>query len=260
MPEAYERADALGIYLTGAASDGGEQRDPAASLGGYRAGWEVKGLSAIAIRNIPALVIENTTPANGEGTGQITINGDGDLVFTPPGGAAGDPVTIAAGERKFLEGADNAKGIRVFRSPDFAFSGIMEMQFREPMNGVLSMEDVPDAERIAGEQYYRAFAIYAHGPAPEGRLFSVTVSRGFAGPRQSVLEFGLELPGSGGTIQTIPDGKTAPAAVSFSETLAIGQIDPGDWVGVWVRKTFPASGAGAAREKVSARVDFTTET
>jgi len=255
MADAFNSADALGIYLSGALSDGGAQPEPVAALGGYRSSREVKGMGYIIGDRIPAIAVLNATPNNGEGTGFIRIDGNGDLFYIPPNGTQGNSVTIAAGETKFLEGSVRSKGVRVYRSPDFAFSGQTVLNFVEPFGGVMGMGDIPNADRDAGETYYRAFFIYAHGAGAKGTLFDLVLAQGSAGPRQSVLEFASEVP-VGDAIQTIADEKTAPIGVSFESVLSVGDLLPGEKIGIWVKKTFPGHGAGRAREKVGVDVTF----
>ena len=79
---------------------------------------------------------------------------------------------------------------------------------------------------------------------------------------QAVYAIGFEVAGSGGSIQTIADELTAPAAVSFSSpvsesgALALPDIRPGDNLGLWIRKVFPAAGTVATRENMKLAMKF----
>jgi len=62
------------------------------------------------------------------------------------------------------------------------------------------------------------------------------------------IDIGIETPSGGGNIQTITDENTAPAAISFSAPISeatgllIGDFDPTDQHGVWIRETVIAGG------------------
>src|SRR5688572_24900429 len=118
MPDAMTRADALRLYLSGAASDGGAQADPNAALGNYRSSTEVEVLAATITSPIANVTVDYVAGANGTGSGSLAATGADTLAWTPPGGTQGTAVTILNGETKILEGGSSAanKFIRVTRT------------------------------------------------------------------------------------------------------------------------------------------------
>lgn len=253
MAEVNRLVDALGLFLSGGASN----LDPNASLGGVASSTRVRGHGAKVGDTIPSIRIDNVFPACGEGDASLLIDAAGDLVFTPPGVVAGTPVTIADGESKILSGVDSNKAIRVFREAGLASVGLMDLKFVDAMNGVLAHGDVTDAQRAAGVTTYRALMLTAQGPfgVIDIRLWLPPVSGA-----QATYSMGTEV-AVGSTIQIIADEFTAPAAVVFSSpttegaALVIPAISPGDFVGLWIRKTFPI-GTVAAQEDVQLAMKY----
>lgn len=163
MASAYRQADGLGLYLTGAASDGAAQTSPDAALGGFRSATEVRALGGLVTAAIPPLSLQLATGANGEGTGTITADAAGDLTYTPPGGAAGSAVAIANGETKLIVGNDIDKAVRVTRNTSDTPSGSMTIDYKKSYNDALGLANVANAERSAGGDRYRAIMLRAHG-------------------------------------------------------------------------------------------------
>ena len=158
------RADALGAYLTGAASDGAAQADPDAALGNYRASTASRALGALVdLPCLPPVVIEHALGANGEGTATIRGDAAGRLYFTPPGGDEGSGVLIVDGDEQLLEGADIDKAVRVSRDGATTLLGSMTADLRAPFNGAVGMDNVTHAERAAGLHTYRGLMLRAHG-------------------------------------------------------------------------------------------------
>lgn len=250
MVDAGRLVDSLGIFLTG----GSSQTNPDLSLGGLRSTTGLhRGLGAIVrYPTIPALRIDNVHPACGEGTATITINASGALIFTPPGGSPGDPVTIAAGETKVLTGADTNKAIRVFRHATLPLTGIMTLTLVNPLNGVLGQGNISSAQRVSGLTTYRALSL-----APRGTYGVINIRLWFPviGGNQSTLSIGIETPVAG-SIQTIADEFTAPTGIVWSSptsegsALLIPGIGVGLSMGVWIRRVFPPAGTVDPRENV----------
>jgi len=248
MVNAYRRIDALGLYLSGASSNGGAQTDPSAALGNFRSSTEVSAISGIVTNPIPPLVFEKYSDANG--TGEATLRGAGDTVYyTPPGGTEGAGVAIASGERCIVYGADTTKWVRVYRESAVGIVGTVTLALVRGMNGLLGMDNVTSAERAAGAIHYRAGMLYAHGAFGVLDL-AIWLDNSNC---QSTYAIGLEAPAAD-AIQTIANDETAPAAVSFSTPttegagLSIPVIDVGGVYGLWIRRTFPGAGIHAVEE------------
>jgi len=162
MAELQTRADSLRIYLTGAASDGGTQADPNASLGHYRAATELEGLSDVITSPIANITVDYIAGDNGTGTGSLTASSSDELQWTPPApnDTQGDPVEILDGESKILEGgaADGANQyIRVTRTSATALTGTASIAIDDPLNRL--WDNVTSAEASAGDAEYRALML-----------------------------------------------------------------------------------------------------
>ena len=253
MAEAFRFVDGLGLYLTGGVSN----RNPDLALGGIRSIIESRGMTAIITDPIPAIRIDAIMPNNGEGTATLSVIA-GDLVYTPPGDVAGTPVAIAIGESKIVAGVDESKAIRVTREANFDFEGTSSLELVYNFNGALGMGNIPDADRVAGNTYYRAFMLRAHGPFP---VLDIKLWLPPIGGTQAVYAIGIET-AVGETIQTIADEFTAPAAVVFTSpttvgtALSVGNIPAGDNVGLWIRKVFPAAGSVDLQEDIKLSIQF----
>jgi len=253
MGIAFNGVDALGLYLTG----GVPNRNPDLALGGIRSNIEARAMTAVIDNPIPAIRIDNIFPNNGEGTAQLEVTG-GQLVYTPPGGVAGTPVSIVDGELKTVAGADGEKAIRVKREAGFDFKGTSSLKLVYNFNGALGMRNVPDADRVAGETYYRAFMLRSHGSfsAIDIKLWLPPVAG-----TQAVYAIGIEA-AVGETIQTIANELTAPAAVVFSSPttegtgLVVSDIPSGQNTGLWIRKVFPAAGSVDLQEDIRLAIQF----
>lgn len=244
MAEAYTAHDRIAIYLSG----GDGNHAPSASLGGAISVRPVKGMTARYDVPVAGVIVEDATPENTEGEASIAIDGDA-VVYTPPDGDPGDPVTILAGERKIVYGADPTKAIRLYRPTGYTFEGTAEFHLVDTMNGVLGMSDVEHAERVAGAIHYRAFFVKALADAGVVKLWVDTDG-------QATYSVALEVP-TADTIQTIADQETAPAGVSWEDAasegtaLVLGTMTEGQTYGVWLRRTFPAAGTVASKESVN---------
>jgi len=162
MANEYTHGDALNLFLTGAASDGGEQTDPAASLGNYRSSTRIEQTGFQVLSCIPGVTIERVSGANGTGLGSIQICGENELQYTAPSGQPGDSVTILNGQMKLLESkSERTKFAVVKRHTATAMTGSFTLQFMPVYNDVIGSSNVEDAERQAGEVKLRCIACRA---------------------------------------------------------------------------------------------------
>lgn len=244
MPSTDRLVDALGLFLTGGATN----TNPDLSLGGLPSSRRVRGLGSIVDYPIvAALRIDNVYPANGEGVGTLSITATGELTWTPPGASAGTPVAVPAGESRIVAGTDANKAVRVFKEAGLtALPSTSEAVELVPiMNGALAHANVSHAQRLAGVTTYRAIALVAPG------AYGVTDLRLWMPPvadAQAVFSLATETPVAG-SIQTIANETTAPTGLSWStptsegSALRIPPISPGSPIGLWIRRVFPASGS-----------------
>ena len=177
--------DSIRVYLSGAASDGGVQTDHNASLGLYRSLTELVVLG-ITVTGGPAnITVDYAGGANGEGSGSVSAESADTLAWTPPGGAMGDPVTIANGETKVLigGGANPQKYVRVTRTSVVALSGTATAALAYAFNNAVGFDNVSVAEQVAGDTEYRAL-FFKNGSAYEAK--SLTAWLGAIGTANTV--------------------------------------------------------------------------
>lgn len=251
--------DRLGMFLTGGASNVSQ----AESLGGVPSTIEYKELIAKMVLPIPGLQLLKVFSENGEGTASLLVDGNGDLVYTPPDGLPGDPVSIAVGETKVVGGQDSTKAIVVKRfTRTLAFAGLCTLTLTRKVNGVLSMENLTDAERTAGRTTYRCIILSNLGDTDDLNDLSLWVENDGV---QATYSLGVEELDSNGEVQSIVDETTAPSGVVFQNVMGvlnaldISVIEAGESIALWIKKEFPASGTVASRELVELQI-FVAET
>lgn len=253
-------ADSLGIYLTGADSDGAAQADPSASLGGYRSSSEVVALGALVGQGVPALVVDQVAGANGTGQGTLRVDSGGLVYWTPPGGSEGAGVALANGASVLLEGGDTDKVVRVSRDGATMAAGSITLDLVRAMNNAIGMGDVDNATRVAGGNYYRCLMLKNHSSL---KLSSIAVWFE-SGSTQATLSVAEETPSSD-AVQTVADVNTAPTGVSWSTptsegtALSLSDLDADSMTGLWVRRAFSAADSVAPIERVEMRISFNVE-
>lgn len=160
MPDALTHADAIRMYLTGAASDGGAQADPNSSLGKYRSSTEVTHLGAVITSPIANVTVDFVAGENGTGAGTLAAKSADTLAWTAPGGSEGAAVTIANGETKLLEdGSDTKKYIRVSRTSASALTGTATVTLADQFNNLVGFDNISSAEAAAGDNEYRCLSL-----------------------------------------------------------------------------------------------------
>lgn len=157
MPDEKTRADSVRLYLTGAASDGGAQVDPNASLGNYRSATLLQFHDAVITSPIANVTVDHVSGPNAEGSGTLTASGISALTWAPPGGSAGAAVTILNGETKIIEGLGvPGQFVRVTRTSATDLTGAATLALTYKFNDLTGFDDVSAAEAAAGDIEYRA--------------------------------------------------------------------------------------------------------
>lgn len=160
MADEKTRADSLRFYLTGAASDGGTQTDPDASLGNYRSSTLDEYFDQNVTSAISNVTIDFVSGAHAEGNGTLTADSVDTLTWTPPGGSAGAAVTIANGETKVLEGSGAPEQyIRVSRTTADDLTGAATVALTKKYNNAIGFDNVEASEASAGDTEYRAMMV-----------------------------------------------------------------------------------------------------
>jgi len=228
-------ADGLQFYLTGATVSSGTQRDPDASLGGYRAWNRAMPLEPSPESGIPGLSVTFASGANGAGVGTLTADEQGSVRWTPPGGSPGASTAIADGSEVVVAGADPDKFVRVSRSTALALAGTTSVQLMAIVNNVIGGSNFDGDEEAAGETKYRAVMLLNAGG---GAITDLKVWQDAANESTRIA---WEAPSSG-TIQTIADEETAPGGVSWNTGtsegtgLTLASLADGAEYGLWIER------------------------
>ncbi len=157
----HTHADALGLFLTGAAGDGGEQDDPDASLGGYRSSARVESVGFFVTGPLQGIKVERIAAANGEGLGCLeSVDGDC-LRWTAPDGSPGDAIGIVPNSTRLLEpgAGDRNKFIVVSRHTAEELAGSATVTLVPIYNNVVGSSNVSGTEQQAGEVKLRCIAL-----------------------------------------------------------------------------------------------------
>ena len=156
----FTKADSLGVFLTGAGSDGGSQSDPDLSLGNYRSSTRAELIGPLADGALKGIKIERVGPANGFGKGVIEAVDGNKLRWTAPGREPGEPVRIANGQTRLLEDPeDPTRFIIVSCNTTDELLGSLTVSLVPVFNNVIGMSNVSDSERQAGEIKLRCIAL-----------------------------------------------------------------------------------------------------
>ena len=160
MPAEKTRADGLRDYLTGAASDGGAQTDPDASLGNYRSSTEAVSMDVTVTNAIANITIEFAGGGNAIGAGTLEAVDANTLKWKDLGGAYGPSVPILNGETKILEAEDDTTAfIRITRTSAVDITGTATLTMAVSRNNVFGLDDASSAESVAGDTEYRAIIL-----------------------------------------------------------------------------------------------------
>lgn len=248
--EAYTGVDSMELFLSGGASN----RSPADSLGGEISSHRVRGMVPFFTQPVQGIVIEDATPENGEGQASIAVSGD-QATYTPPDGSPGSAVTITAGQRKLLTGADEDKAVRILRVSGKTFNGTARFNLVDVMNGVFAMNNVSHADRQSGITTYRAVFLKALQDVEDVICWITTDG-------QSTYSMSSEGADSNNEIQTISNEEVAPAGLGWSAAdsestpLSLGNWSTDDLIGIWIKRVFPAAGTASPAELVNFHLQF----
>jgi hypothetical protein len=153
MAEQYTLADAVRIYLTGAAADGAAQAHPPHSHGKYRSSTRLDSLGVSVVGGPANVTIVFAAGLNGPGAGTMKTKTVNSLSWTAPGDAEGATVTIANGETKMLPSSTTDKFVIVTRTSAVDLAGDATVTLADVFNNL--WDNVSDAERVAGDTEIR---------------------------------------------------------------------------------------------------------
>jgi hypothetical protein len=236
------RGDSIALYLTGAATAGGTQPNPALSLGGYRSSTRTGGRSFLLSEAVRGITIDFVSGANGTGTGSLQAVDDDTLGWTPPGGERGDAVAIAKGETKLIEGGDPTQFVVVTRTSAGPLQGASGVELLPAFNNVFGQ-----ADGITGDVTYRAIVL-KNGPATTVRNLLIWLGD-VTNPTQIALDTSAAQPD--GAFEVVGDENTGPSGVAFVapdsavhvDVLSVPKLKPNEQVAVWIERSLSAADA-----------------
>jgi hypothetical protein len=131
-------------------------------------------------------------------------------------------------------------------------------------------DDVSGAESAAGDTEYRAVGLLNNHGSLQLQDAKVWISAD-TGNGQDDVSFAVEAPSvseTTGAIQTIVNESTAPTGVSWSDAtskatglacpLTGGDMDAGEWFGIWWRRIISAGASAVSNEACTIRVEGDT--
>ena len=261
-------ADAVRAYLTGAASDGGVQRDPALSLGGYRSRERVYSCTYRRVNPIHNLVVEFVSGGNPMGLGLLQAYRSGGvdyLRWAPAGVSLENPaiqsVAIAAGETQLIKAVLPGHYLIVRRPTSDAIpSGTETIQIMPTLNNVIGMDNII----YPTPWQYRAIMLRNEGSQA---LNNVGVSNpdyvgGSPVRYDNHIEIRWAAPDENGAIPALTDAWTDPGLGSWyklglSSRQIAASLAPGESIGLYIRtgpltygKYYPTKNATAFGDHV----------
>jgi len=208
MAQVKTRADSIGMFLSGAGSDGGAQTDPDASLGNFRSSTDVAAQGFTIASPIANVQIDYVAGANGEGAGTLTAVGDDELTWEAQGdGSPGPAVTILNGQQRLFESSDPDKYLLITRTGAPALTGAATVTTADPVNNAIGFDDVDDAEASAGDENNRGIFLKNESAADVKTLeiFIGTLATQQITDSQQLPASGAGTVGTGGTFIDWPD-------------------------------------------------------
>lgn len=121
-------------------------------------------------------------------------------------------------------------------------------------------DDVSSAEASAGDTEYRCIYVQNSHATLTLQTAKIFIQANTTGSRISIALAGE---GVNGTAETVANENTAPVGETFSQPadyasgLSLGNLAPGDYFPVWVKRVIPAS-AAAATDTYTLRVQGET--
>jgi hypothetical protein len=126
-----------------------------------------------------------------------------------------------------------------------------------PLNNLF--DNVSSAERASGTVEYRCFYIKNEHSTEELQNASVFISKQ-TDSSTTAVDIGLDSAGINGTAEIIPNETTAPVSVTFTrpaapgDAIVVGDLEPGDYFAVWVRRTVDALTEARASDAFDIRI------
>lgn len=157
MPNQFQHADALREYLTGAASDGGSQGSPSASLGHFRSSAEAVSLGISIANAISGVTVLFASGGNAVGQGTLTAVDSTHLKWQPYGDPLAGVTEVWAGtQTKIVEALNNPSAyLRITAIAPFT-AGASQITLSTLYNNAFGFDNVVASDATAGLSQYRA--------------------------------------------------------------------------------------------------------
>lgn len=236
-------------YLELRLSGGAINADPDASLGGIMSSEAIRSASASGLSNISGITILDA-PGSSAGDGTLTWDSvEESLSWTPFGGTAVDPVIITEDGRYTIPGSEGHLYVEADYSalPAQAETDTITVT---PISNAL-WDDINKSESFAGDVEYRcAYITNAH---PTDPFIGAKLYIGSQPSGADTLELALDSAGIGdgsstGVADTVANENTAPdpaltfaAPLTLGAAMTVGQLEAGDAIAFWQKRTVPAN-------------------
>lgn len=236
-------------------SGGAANTDPSASLGGAKSSEVILSQEVTIITPISGVTLVegrgNSNFSANPSSGNLSfVNASISLRWQPPGFTVGPAIDVSVDGRYTLTGPVGGSGEDDLLIVDVVAASLpladtnSNVDILTPPNSLF--DDIGAVEAFIGATNYRCY--YVENNSGADTLFGVKVYIGQQpAPGQDVLALGLDPAGINGTATTIGDEGTAPGGVAFSTPtsyasgLLIGDLTPGDFAAIWIRRTIPAA-------------------
>lgn len=243
-------------------SGGATNTDPNAALGGAMStvtGGRFFGQSATAPITISGVDIEDAE-GNAEGVGTLTfVRADDTLAWTAPGNFIGTAIDVNGGGLFTLRSADETMYITV----DVNW-GVLDLEATDLADSITIayldtelFDHVDKDDSLVGDTEYRCFYLENAHATDNANDIIVWIHADTNGA--DTLAIGLDPAGINGVATTIVDEDTAPAGVVFTAPssegagLTIGDLTPGDFQAIWIRRIVPALAAPVTLDRSALR-------
>lgn len=189
-------------YLETRLSGGSANTNPAKSLGGPMSSQRVLSQSATGLTTITGVTIDDAA-GNAEGSGTLTFTYSATaptLRWTPPGGAAGTAINVAANGKYAIQGASNGGLLFVTVVAASLPSSTQSNTITIANLANKVWDDVSKAEALAGDTEYRC--VYLKNTHSTDLMSDVRVWRQNDTDGQDVLSLELGAAGTGDGVTT----------------------------------------------------------
>lgn len=265
MGLAVERVGAagLGVVITGASAylGGRNELGELGAIGGFPSNWMPQSLTPVRPSAMPGVWVEWAAGENGVGVGTLEAVSTTQLRWRAPGDTVGAAVTIAEGESRALFSGTKSKYIVVKREPGALVTGSESVQLEDTYNNWLGGSNWESADALAGATKAGLSVAFVNLRTDGGAVEDVKV---WVDPDHGAGTTALASETiTVDRIQGVADESATPSGVSWNTGTTEGTgVDlgdlaaPGDWIGLWRKRTIAASTDWSAHELAVVRYSY----